>query len=252
MNIENPPHLPAVTADEPAWERRSEIGFFSALFQTIYSVLFFPKKTFSNLKTTGSIFSPLFFYLLLASTLFITRFLSQLPQVLKNPLLLGPHVAETYQRHPALALTGACFFQTLSFLISYIIIVFTSSALLHLGLKIIKSANKPFGATFRVICYVHGVLCIPLIFILPLILLISTQDDLAIITEKITKIVQLIIPLIIPLIGFCFIFIGLKNVHRLSNAKVLLSILMAFLLLIITGCIFGLMIGAKKYFYPIN
>ncbi|MBX9577575.1 MAG: YIP1 family protein [Chthoniobacterales bacterium] len=248
MNIENLPHLPAATPDEPAWEQRSEIGFFPALFQTVYSVLFFPKKTFSNLKTTGSIFSPLFFYLLLASTLFITRFLSQLPQVLNNPLLLGPHVAETYQRHPALALTGACFLQTLFFLISCTIIAFTSSALFHLGLKIIKSANKPFGATFRVLCYIHGALSVPVIFILTLMISMSTQHDLAIITEKTAKVVQLAI----PFIGFCFIFIGLKNVHRLSTLKTLLSILTAFFLLIITGCIFILIISAKKYFYPIN
>ena len=174
MNIENPPHLPAVTADEPAWERRSEIGFFSALFQTIYSVLFFPKKTFSNLKTTGSIFPSLSFYLLLTGATFILRFIIRTPQILKNPLLLGPHVAETYQSYPILAFTGAFFLQTLFFLIFITISVSIIATLWHLSLKIIKGANKPFEATFRLVCYLHG----PLFVIFSIISSLMIQYNL--------------------------------------------------------------------------
>ena len=44
------------------WERRAEVGFFSALFETIRLVLLEPKAAFATMKQTGGLGAPLFFF----------------------------------------------------------------------------------------------------------------------------------------------------------------------------------------------
>jgi hypothetical protein len=57
------------------WERRAEVGFFSALFETIRLVLLEPKAAFATMKQTGGLGAPLFFFVLLSTVgLFTKRF----------------------------------------------------------------------------------------------------------------------------------------------------------------------------------
>lgn len=70
VEIPLPPALPvfSIPSDgtEPAWEHRKEIGFFTALFETIRGVLSMPGKTFFNLKQTGGFLEPLIYSIVAA------------------------------------------------------------------------------------------------------------------------------------------------------------------------------------------
>lgn len=56
------------------WERRKELGFFRALWETIEQILFKPNVFFSNLNTQGSHLDPLLFYFIISSTLGVISF----------------------------------------------------------------------------------------------------------------------------------------------------------------------------------
>ena len=67
-----PPALPQQSADpelavEPAWERRKQLGTFSALVETVRQVLAAPVATFKAMKREGGQATPLFFYLLVTT-----------------------------------------------------------------------------------------------------------------------------------------------------------------------------------------
>src|SRR5262245_36480153 len=52
---------------EPAWERRKQLGTFSALVETVRQVLAAPVATFKAMKLEGGQATPLFFYLLVTT-----------------------------------------------------------------------------------------------------------------------------------------------------------------------------------------
>jgi len=92
-----PPALPEFPLEvatgpvEPAWERRQELGAFSALMQTVQQVFSAPVATFRGMKTTGGLGGPLWFHVLLIS---LTTWVSigyQMAALKVNPeAVLGP------------------------------------------------------------------------------------------------------------------------------------------------------------------
>ena len=150
---------------EPAWERRKEIGFFPAIFKTIKGVLFQPSTTFANLKQTGGIFEPLFYYLALVIVAGAIPGLydiaiqragwSPFGQVGLLPFF--PHgIKPTPAPLPSFGLLGMLK-STVIFLSTLVISPFLTSGMTHLALKLVGGAKRPFETTFRVNCYAQSV-----------------------------------------------------------------------------------------------
>lgn len=134
------------------WEKRSELGFVKAFFQTARAILLSPKMTFSRLETTGGLVSPLLYYVMLASTVFTATLFLLLPALLKNPSALAPQLATLSQKAILAGFAGLIVVGPLLFIVG----IFLSSFITHMSLKILGAAKKPFRATFRVICYSFG------------------------------------------------------------------------------------------------
>jgi hypothetical protein len=144
------PALP-VAAGIP-WERRGEIGFFPGLFETIRAVLLEPSKAFSAMPLTGGLGAPLFFFVLVGSIGGLAGFVYQAVLNSINP-------SATPQDQAMMAMLGSTAVIGGSIMIMPILlaaVAFVTSALIHLALMVIGGANRPFEATFRVVCYSGG------------------------------------------------------------------------------------------------
>jgi len=160
---------------EPAWERRSAIGFFPSFFQTIIGVLIRPSATFANLKRTGGFGEPLAFNLIIMATLFVLMFLLQwmfmgaiMKQVLSNPGSFMPQGAAPL---PSTVTTQfPSFFGPTSWMLMGVgaifniifgigmmaAVLFILAGIHHLTLKLIGGAKQPYETTFRVYAYVQA------------------------------------------------------------------------------------------------
>lgn len=214
---------------EPAWERRSELGFFKALFQTIFEVLFSPRATFLKMKTTGGLGTPLLFYAINHIFLIPLVCLNKV-QAIKDIFVFIPWFAAQpkFAKMFHDAALDVSLQQIMTMGLKIILGLFMLAALLHLSLKIFKSARGPFEGTFRMLCYVAGSYAL----IGTLFCLINLAGGrLGLIPINI----RISIYVIETLIGFSITgtlyFIGLKQVHRLSSSRTTFVLLFAMLVL---------------------
>ena len=191
-------------ASEPAWERRSEVGFFVALYQTIRAVLFHPGKTFSKLSTTGGLLTPLFYYAMMSMVAFAAVLLYQLPAILKNPTLLSSQLEGISHQKLIAGFAAVWLLSPLFFMIG----IFVSSGLTHLSLKIIARTKEPFAATFRTMCYSMG-------------------------SASIFQLLPFFGGIVSAIWGVIAYSIGLKKVHRISGWRIFCAILLSVALFII-------------------
>ncbi|MBX9578455.1 MAG: YIP1 family protein [Chthoniobacterales bacterium] len=211
---------------EPAWERRSELGFFKALFQTIFEVLFSPSKTFSKMKTTGGLGGPLLFYVITLSVVVPINCLYQ-AQVIKDIAAFMPQLAAQPGFQKVSAGPSISLQQMTIMSLKMILSLFLMVALLHLSLKIVKSAQERFEATFRMLCYLSGAYAL----IGTLFCLINLAPGrLGLIPINIRISIYIIEALVGVSIFGALSFIGLKQVHHLSSWRTTFVLLFAMLL----------------------
>jgi hypothetical protein len=189
---------------EPAWERRSECGFFQALIRTISAVLCHPRKTFSALKVDGGLLSPLFYYLLMSAFTFGVVLCYQMPSVLKNPTLLSSQLEGVPQRTLILGFFIVWILSPLFFTGG----IFISSFLTHLSLKLIARTKEPFQATFRTMAYAVG-------------------------SASIAQLIPFVGGIVSAIWGVITYFIGLKKVHRVSAWRLFFSIFFSVILFVV-------------------
>lgn len=189
------------------WEELGERSFFSAFLHTLRAVLFAPKKTFSQLDSTGGFAAPLLYYVMVASTVFIATLLMLLPQVLKDPASIAPQLAHFSQNAIIAGFVGIMVVAPFLFVSG----IFVSSFITHLSLKILGVAQKPFKATFRVVCYSFG-------------------------SISFCSLIPFVGGVIGIVWGLVLYFIGLKEVHTLSKWRtffVILTSIAIYLLLVV-------------------
>lgn len=136
-----------------AWERRQEIGFLNGLLETIRGVLLEPTATFAGMQKTGGLAAPLFFYVFLGSIALLVTFFYQF--VFQS---MGM-VASEGDKEVFAALFGSAVAMGLIIVFAPLMVAagaFIGSAITHLMLMIVGGANRPFEATFRVMCYAGG------------------------------------------------------------------------------------------------
>lgn len=144
------PALP--TATGIPWERRAEIGFLPGVLETIRAVLLEPSKAFAGMPLTGGLGAPLFFFVLVGSIGGLAGFAYQAVLNSINP-------AATPQDQAMAAMFGSAAVIGGSIMVMPVLlaaVAFVTSALIHLALMILGGANRPFEATFRVVCYSGG------------------------------------------------------------------------------------------------
>jgi hypothetical protein len=209
------PALPA--ADGIPWERRAEIGFFPGLFETIRGVLLEPTKAFSAMPITGGLGAPLFFFVLVGSIGGLAGFVYQAVLNSINP-------SSSPQDAAMMALLGSTAVIGGSIMVMPILlaaVAFITSALIHLALMVVGAANRPFEATFRVVCYSGGA----------------------------TAVLQLL-----PVCGafaatiwnFIVVVIGISAVHKIGTGRAAVAVLLPTILCcgLILAAVFGLIAAA--------
>ena len=159
---------------EPAWEDRGSIGYVPAILHTLKAVLFRPTATFSSLKHTGGLMSPLLYTLLLNTTLHTLFGLLSLAGL----MMMSSQEFESkiqllqVQLHAFQELSPNFIFSMPSIskkFIEYMLLGnillwpafavaanFLGAGILHLSLRMVGGANRPFETTFRAICYLCG------------------------------------------------------------------------------------------------
>jgi hypothetical protein len=146
--------------NEPAWERRQELGIFPSAWQSLQDVLVKPVETFSAMRREGGLMSPYTYALLLGSIGGIANALYQLvthtfTNSLRQPL--PPNFPPEFERYMEML-------QSPLFIIGYAIVIpivitmstFIGAGILHLCLMLCGGANRPFETTYRVYCYSYG------------------------------------------------------------------------------------------------
>jgi len=138
----------------PPWERRDELGFFAAVFETIKGVLLNPTSTFADMKTEGGLGTPIIYALILGS---IGGIIGLIWQGLFENIssMIGRMGVEEFATFAAF---GAIRFIVFAILTPLFVVVglFIVSGICHLCLMIVGGANKSFEATFRVFAYTSG------------------------------------------------------------------------------------------------
>jgi hypothetical protein len=149
-----PPALPQQSADlemaaEPAWERRQQLGTFSALVETLRQVLAAPVATFKAMKREGGHTTPLFFYLLVTTFTTWAAMAYQLTFIMMNPeAMLGP-LAKSLNTASLLGI------QVVSMALApmlLILVAYCAAGIFHLVFQLLGS-SQPFEVTFRAYCY---------------------------------------------------------------------------------------------------
>jgi hypothetical protein len=150
-----PPALPQEPIDSeaqvgPAWERRKQLGTFSALVETVREVLAAPVATFRAMKREGGLSTPLFFYLIVTTLATWVAMAYQLTVIMMNPeAVLGP-IGKSLS--PA-TLIGI---QILSMALAPMLlalVAYCAAGIFHLVFQLLGSQGESFEVTFRAYCY---------------------------------------------------------------------------------------------------
>ena len=132
------------------WERRSELGFFKAFFDTVIMVLTQPATAFSVMKSEGDMASPMIFGLIGGSVGFIIS-------ILFSVAMHSIGIMSSQKNPFGMAFAGAFGLGYIIFAPLLVLLgLFIWTGIVHLSLTILGGAKKSFETTFRVVCYSAG------------------------------------------------------------------------------------------------
>ncbi len=132
------------------WDRRQELGFFTAFFETLKLVLHSPAEAFTAMKTEGGLADPLIYAMIGGSIgwlfyFIFSLFLGSLGMMSDHNVLAG-----------VMGVGMGAIFMLLFIPIALAFVLFLSSAIIHLCLYLVGGATRTFETTFRVVCYSLG------------------------------------------------------------------------------------------------
>ena len=132
------------------WDRRQELGFFPAFFQTLKLVLLQPSDAFSAMKPEGGLGEPLLYAVFGGSVGFIIC------------LLFGVFMSSfgiMSDRNALAGLTGLGIGTVVIIIFVPVFIaiaLFIGSGIIHLCLVLVGGAKRSYETTFRVLCFALG------------------------------------------------------------------------------------------------
>jgi hypothetical protein len=208
------PVLPAAAGTGLPWERRSELGFGRAWFETVSLLITKPSDAFGMMRPEGGFTDPVVFALIggcagsIVSLIFQGLFQSIPGFSSRNALFdlggLGPW---------GLILIYAALMPIL-----LIVGLFVGSGVLHLCLMLVGGANRSFETTFRVACYTMG-------------------------SANLFSMVPIcggVVAMVYQIVLEC---IGLSRAHQTTTGKALMAILLPLIVCCGVLLIFGFLIG---------
>ncbi|MEO5717040.1 MAG: YIP1 family protein [Chthoniobacterales bacterium] len=140
----------AVAQSGLPWDRRQELGFFPAFFETLKLVLLNPTTAFTKMKPEGGMSEPLIYAVCGGSVGFIVYFLFSL--LMSSFGMMG-------DRNALAGLMGlgiGTIFILIFIPVFLAIGLFIGAGIIHLCLLLLGGAKRSFETTFRVFCYALG------------------------------------------------------------------------------------------------
>ncbi|MDX1502075.1 MAG: YIP1 family protein [Thermoanaerobaculia bacterium] len=218
-----PPAPPAAAGARPGnpWDRRHELGFLPALVGAIQQFAVAPTRTFDDTRETGDYGGPLLFALLVG---WLSVVVSQLWNLALRSFLgpmVPPELAE--QLGPFFAGGMVSFFFSVLIAPLYIVVgTFVVAGILHLCLMVVgglASSRSRFEGTFRVVCFAS--------------------------VANLAQIVPLAGGLLAMVWWLVLGTIGLSSLHRTSQGKALLAILIPLILCCVCAILGAVLFGAS-------
>jgi hypothetical protein len=201
------------------WEERDRLGFFEALIQTVRLVVTDPADAFSRLRPDGDLTSPILFGVIMS---WVAIFLSQIWQ-----LLFGSFYRSLFSQFPGFedayagpgigGLIGTIVLWPIFFLIA----LFIGAGILHLCFMLVSATeHSPFGfeGTLKVVAY--------------------TQ------TVGLASVVPVLGGFIMMVWGIYLEVIGAATVHRTTQGKALLGVLIPLFVCCFCGIVAAIFFGA--------
>ncbi len=144
------PSVAIVAQSGLPWDRRQELGFFVAFFETLKLVLLNPSVAFANMKPEGGLVDPLIYAVIGGSLGWVFYFIFSL--FIGSLGALGDHNALG-------GLLGFGFggiFALIFFPIFLTLGLFIGAGIVHLCLMLVGGAKRSYETTLRVLCYSVG------------------------------------------------------------------------------------------------
>lgn len=134
------------------WERRNELGFVKAWFETVSILITKPSEAFTIMRPEGGITDPLLFGLIGGCLGSIVSLLFQ--GVLQS--IPGLNSTNPFADYLGIGSWTMILINAVVMPVIIILGLFVGSAVLHLCLMLVGGANRSFETTFRVACYTTG------------------------------------------------------------------------------------------------
>lgn len=185
------------------WERRSQLGLWPSIKQTLFSFMFSPKRSYGAMPVGGGLREPVAFGLLAGSIGAMFTFFWQ--------FMIASTGGVSSSGDLPLSVSSPLFFLLLIFLAPALTVIslFVWSFILHVLLLLVRGNKNGFEATFRVMAYSQ-----------------ATQ-------------VWSIIPFVGGIIGLLWRVvvqvIGLKEAHQIGYGKIFVAFLIPLALLVMLG-----------------
>ena len=141
--------VPGVAAQSGLpWDRRDQIGFVKAFIETLQMVLVRPTDAFTAMRREGGLGGPLLYAVIGGTFGAVVQYIYQ----------FGLHLAEgSFDNYSNRILgSGALLGLLICSPLIVIVVLFITSALIHVCLLIVGGARHTFETTFRVICFAAG------------------------------------------------------------------------------------------------
>ncbi len=148
------PFEPTRTTPGVPWERRSEVGFLTALVETTQRTLFSPVRFFSEMPTSGGLGSPLLYALLVGyASLVVASVYDFVLLTVTGPGRL-PRLGPDFERVLAFSTgAGGIIIRLIIGPVMIVVQLFLLAGIYHLALLLLGGARGGFEATFRVLAY---------------------------------------------------------------------------------------------------
>ena len=157
---------PAVTGEPPAWERRPPLGFFRALWTTWRESVFRPVQFFRSLRPDGPVGPALAYYtLFLAVGTFFTLYWSTLEAILgggPSALSISEWGIQLSPGQEVTLLIAGAFIYFVFAVVFFVVALFLTVAIVHVGFLVVGAGRQGFSATFRGLAYAGGPLAFAL------------------------------------------------------------------------------------------
>jgi hypothetical protein len=203
------------------WETRTSALDPNALWRTTREILFYPKAAFASMRYEAGSSDALIYALIYGS-------LGQILAIYWGTIAgILDGTIETGTVETTLLFVGAALFTPPCFLI----LLYLISGVVHLFLRVLRGAHRPFAATLQVVAYVSG--ATSLVNLLPLSLLPVFGGA------------------IVSLWALVLNCIGLGSAHQTSTARALVALLLPLVLFVGVAILFVLLIAATGLLHSI-